>query len=442
MNQHRILSGVAGLAVAALLLSAGGAAAQGGGPEGDGAYPAGAESALAALSPGFTYQGRLQGGGAPVNGTCDFEFSLWDALSGGAQVGATQPVDAVTLAQGAFRVTLNEANQFGGNAFRGEERFLEIAVRCPAGAGEFSLLSPRSALNAVPYALGLRPGAEIYALSGGPALEVTHTGTSRAATFTNHSTSNTAAVRVDNLGNSYGVYAVSTDGIGVVGLHDAGTGTQPGVEGTTHSAEGQAVGVLGQVTATSAGALSAGVRGINSGTAGTGVGVWGSQDGSGWGVYGSTPSGRGVYGSSTSGTGVYGAATGTAGYGGQFSNPNATSGAALYANGDVKQSLAGDGLVKAAAYVYCASTSASVLQFFNNVNTADITISGSTEPGECLVDFGFDVSARFVMVTAEYSVDPRFASFSTNAGGVDTLRFERFGPDGQSYSGNLMILVY
>ena len=35
---------------------------------------------------------------------------------------------------------------------------------------------------------------------------------------------------------------------------------------------------------------------------GTGIGVWGSQDGSGYGVHGSTPDGSGVYGSSTSGT--------------------------------------------------------------------------------------------------------------------------------------------
>ena len=41
----------------------------------------------------------------------------------------------------------------------------------------------------------------------------------------------------------------------------------------------------------------------------------GSQDGSGWGVYGTTPNGRGVFGESTNGTGVYGSSTnGYAGY--------------------------------------------------------------------------------------------------------------------------------
>jgi hypothetical protein len=50
---------------------------------------------------------------------------------------------------------------------------------------------------------------------------------------------------------------------------------------------------------------SAAVRGENFGTSNKGVGVWGSQNGSGWGVYGNAPSGRGVYGFSENGTGVF-----------------------------------------------------------------------------------------------------------------------------------------
>jgi hypothetical protein len=59
------------------------------------------------------------------------------------------------------------------------------------------------------------------------------------------------------------------------------------------------------------------VRGQNNGTGAFGIGVWGSQEGSGWGVYGTSVSGIGVYGyaSTTSGYGVYSqgrfAATGT-----------------------------------------------------------------------------------------------------------------------------------
>jgi hypothetical protein len=60
------------------------------------------------------------------------------------------------------------------------------------------------------------------------------------------------------------------------------------------------------------------VRGINNGTGGLGIGVYGSQSGSGWGVYGTTPSGVGVYGSASSGTAVYGSTT--TGIAGQFAS--------------------------------------------------------------------------------------------------------------------------
>ena len=35
----------------------------------------------------FTYQGRLTTGGNPANGSYDFQFKLFDALSDGAQIG-------------------------------------------------------------------------------------------------------------------------------------------------------------------------------------------------------------------------------------------------------------------------------------------------------------------------------------------------------------------
>lgn len=38
---------------------------------------------------GFSYQGSLKNAGAPANGNHDFEFRLWDSVSGGAQIGST-----------------------------------------------------------------------------------------------------------------------------------------------------------------------------------------------------------------------------------------------------------------------------------------------------------------------------------------------------------------
>ncbi len=40
------------------------------------------EAANAALSTTFTYQGNLNKNGQPVNTTCSFQFSLWDACMG------------------------------------------------------------------------------------------------------------------------------------------------------------------------------------------------------------------------------------------------------------------------------------------------------------------------------------------------------------------------
>ena len=58
----------------------------------------------AAVGTGFTYQGQLKSGGSPVNDTCDFQFGLYEALSGGLQVGATQVILNVTVANGLFTV--------------------------------------------------------------------------------------------------------------------------------------------------------------------------------------------------------------------------------------------------------------------------------------------------------------------------------------------------
>lgn len=106
-----------------------------------------------------------------------------------------------------------------------------------------------------------------------------------------------------------------SSGTGVYGLHESSSGTLPGVWGATESGSANAVGVRGNVNSTSPASGSAGVRGHNFGVGGAGIGVHGSHDGSGWGVYGFTPDGLGVHGKSTNGTGVYGASTnGYAGY--------------------------------------------------------------------------------------------------------------------------------
>ncbi len=83
-----------------------------------------------------------------------------------------------------------------------------------------------------------------------------------------------------------------------------GDGTS--IEGANNTTTSSIAAVRGIVSNTSPGGFSSAVRGINNGTGGLGIGVWGSQAGSGWGVYGTTPNGLGVYGNATAnGYGVY-----------------------------------------------------------------------------------------------------------------------------------------
>lgn len=120
--------------------------------------------------PSFSYQGYLQENDSPVNATCRFAFSLFDAAVGGNQLGSTQTITDVNVVDGIFAVVLNRSNQFGEDAFNGQARWLEISVDC--GPGE-TTLSERHALLAVPYAHSLRPGATINgAVSSQPVLDI------------------------------------------------------------------------------------------------------------------------------------------------------------------------------------------------------------------------------------------------------------------------------
>jgi hypothetical protein len=120
------------------------------------APPEGGAVPRALVGTAFTYQGRLNKGGSPYTGQCDFRFSLHDALSGGNQVGNTQTIGGIDVEQGLFTVALNSEGQFGDSAFNGQARWLKIEVRC-TGDGSYTPLNPRQELTPAPYALAL-PG--------------------------------------------------------------------------------------------------------------------------------------------------------------------------------------------------------------------------------------------------------------------------------------------
>jgi len=104
------------------------------------------------LGTGFTYQGQLKGSGVPVVGTADFQFALFDAENGGSQIGSILLRENVAIVNGLFTTSLD----FGAAALSGDNRWIDVTVRSPAGSGSFTPLSPRQPLTGTPYALQTR----------------------------------------------------------------------------------------------------------------------------------------------------------------------------------------------------------------------------------------------------------------------------------------------
>ncbi len=99
------------------------------------------------LGAAFTYQGRLDRDGQPYTGSCDFQFSLWDAVTDGLEISSVLHLDDLAVFDGLFTAELD----FGPGAFNGDARWLAVAVQCPGDTGPTSF--PRQELTAAPYAL-------------------------------------------------------------------------------------------------------------------------------------------------------------------------------------------------------------------------------------------------------------------------------------------------
>lgn len=125
--------------------------------------------AAAAQPTAFTYQGRLSNGGQPAQGVHDFRFRLFEAPTGGSQLGQAQCVDNVGVAEGLFAVQMDFGQQFATP----QPRFLAIEVREDTGLGcgnssGFVELSPRQPLTAAPLANHARSAFSLDAADGSP----------------------------------------------------------------------------------------------------------------------------------------------------------------------------------------------------------------------------------------------------------------------------------
>ena len=105
----------------------------------------------------FSYQGRLHDAGLPATGSFDLKFELYDADAAGNLIGAAVERAGVNVANGLFTTDLD----FGGpTVFNGTQYWLHISVK-PAGGPDYTVLTPRTILRTVPYAIRAQSAATV-----------------------------------------------------------------------------------------------------------------------------------------------------------------------------------------------------------------------------------------------------------------------------------------
>ncbi len=150
----------------------------------------------------FTYQGVVREAGSPITGACDLEFSLYSVDAGGTPVAPTVTHLDIQVVAGQFTVPLD----FGTGAWHTEaERWLEIAVRYPAGGGNYTTLDPRQPITRAPYAIATR---DVYVNE-----DATFTGIGRVNPITPK--------------ERFGVHSDATSGYAGMYMHTYGAGAWP-----------------------------------------------------------------------------------------------------------------------------------------------------------------------------------------------------------------------
>ncbi len=107
-------------------------------------------SLTSAQGTGFHFQGRLNDGTNPANGHYDLQFQLFDAIVGGNPIASLIQRPNTVLINGVFSTTLD----FGPTAFNNPNIvFIEISVKPGGSPNAYTILGPRQQLTVVPFAV-------------------------------------------------------------------------------------------------------------------------------------------------------------------------------------------------------------------------------------------------------------------------------------------------
>ncbi len=179
----------------------------------------------------FTYQGLLQNGGTAASGNYDFEFLLYDALSGGDQLGSTLTRNSVMVPAGTFSVDLDFGSQLPG-----ANRFLEIRVR-QTGQPTLITLAPRQQISSNPYSVkSLTANTATSATSADSAVNAMNAVTAATATNAFQLGGVAANQYVQTNGNGFGLTNLNASNISSGTLNNARLGVIPVANGGTGSA--------------------------------------------------------------------------------------------------------------------------------------------------------------------------------------------------------------
>lgn len=361
-------------------------------------------STAAALGPGFAFQGQLADDvtGEPLAGPCDLRFGLYDAAGGGSKLGEVQR-DNVQVVNGIFAVNLD----FDPRLFSGEGRWLNLETRCPAGAGGFKPAPDRHELAAVPYALGLRPGARVIgSVPSGPSVD--------------------AGLKVFNSSTSFP--------IGLYGIVNAPSGPAIGVAGNNSSPDGFAVygysspqgtAVRGEAT-NDAGVWGSSIDWVGTyGYSAKAIGVMGESP-NGGGVFGKSTKWRGVTGESIDEHGVFGSSTNGAGVAGISQNWVGVRGVTGSSNAAISAQNTGTGpgiyatSAGGPAAVFAGIARTEVLQITGGSDLAErfqVSDGATAEPGTVMV---IDPDNPGHLTPATTAYDRKVAGVVSGAGDVAT----------------------